>query len=390
MRKTFWWHIKGEVATPYITQVVSATLSRLDELQLVPSEVSCSGSSSSQAIVFSGSRLAGLEGALNTLVRLEAFVDRASYVPLEGDLALALSPSDAHALCASGALDVRTAESGELSVALRHGSFDWRMNVALWEPSAIISSRSAHPPLKKSKLELIIILLMAGWTPVERLTGCHTIGVSELRYRDGIRQPRSYFSVLASVDMLVSKGVSLVRHNAPDNYYRCLMLLQGHRLDTFLEDESEHDDKWYRQRLGDAGVALAVEDGQAALDDGSKAGDGDDPDAMGPLVPEDVVFNGWTRVVAHNGPESRRVRVYFDRCTHQSGIQRGWVECPRHNCFHYVFVTGYDKIGFCSTQYQWLIDGDLVGIGSKADHLAHRPSAEAVTALRSTHVMEPF
>ena len=108
-------------------------------------------------------------------------------------------------------------------------------------------------------------------------------------------------------------------------------------------------DDWFRQQFRDGGAGA-----QAALEDEEEAESEEEPAPMLAiadiaelgLVAPVVQFKGLSRciVLLPGGDEST---IYFDRSSHESGKQRGWVDCQKHRCIKYVFCTG-SKASFCT------------------------------------------
>ena len=82
--------------------------------------------------------------------------------------------------------------------------------------------------------------------------------------------------------------------------------------------------------------------------------------------------------------------MYFDHCSYQSGIQRGWIDCALHPaCIRYVFVNGTQS-RFCAEMYKWHLDRNLPDIQTKGQHLAWKPSDGDVDAVERSLVMLDF
>ena len=84
--------------------------------------------------------------------------------------------------------------------------------------------------------------------------------------------------------------------------------------------------------------------------------------------------------------------VRFDGCSHSSGEQRGYVNCPMERehgdaCIKYSQVNQHGNWQECAA---WLACWITLGSGSdnKADHLAYEPWPEAVKAAMGTIVVD--
>ena len=100
-----------------------------------------------------------------------------------------------------------------------------------------------------------------------------------------------------------------------------------------MEDSPEHDDTFFRGLIQDISVDGCIVEA----------------DLASPLPLEGVLGvvyalmlvapsadPGWTRVVAHTGVDSPRVRVHFDHFSTSIRTQGGFVLCPRHQCRKYL------------------------------------------------------
>ena len=88
------------------------------------------------------------------------------------------------------------------------------------------------------------------------------------------------------------------------------------------------------------------------------------------LVPADIGARFWTRALVDTGPHSSQIRLFFDRGTHQSGKQRGWVDCSHHECIRYVFCD-HSKLEMAAEMLAWERAGAT--LADKSIHLAFKP-----------------
>ena len=80
------------------------------------------------------------------------------------------------------------------------------------------------------------------------------------------------------------------------------------------------------------------------------------------------------------GRDGGEVSIYFDRCTHASGMQRAFCSCPHHRpekCRRYVFVHNFETRNHAAA---WLLAWATQEprLASKADRYASEPDAAFV------------
>ena len=144
-----------------------------------------------------------------------------------------------------------------------------------------------------------------------------------------------------------------------------------------LEDMEEYDDAFFKGLLKNAAIADTDDVEEPALPLPLE-----DVPAMdfAPVLAAPSVAAGWTRVEAHTGTDSPRVRVYFDHFSSSANTQRGFVFCPHHQCRKYVPVSG-GKREFVAWMYKWVLDGADPSIIAKCNHLLHSPAADGVASV---------
>ena len=307
--------------------------------------------------------------------------------------ALSLANWDAgvsHALSATGAIDSTFDEFGELILSTRSSGVAWSVATTVTEPMLAMRAHMNVAIMHTPKVEWLVRLLMEGWVGEEERQTPWSPG-GALVYRTGMHQPISYWACLASRDKVVAKGIVEIKHKMTDNYYKCLLFMDGPRLRATLDQMADKSDDWFRQQLKDSGCRRA----DAALEDDPddapplpalQGPDGPQYEADMPIVPFVVQSDEWSRcIVSH--PSCPPTRVYFDHTSHQSGRQRGWVECRAHGCIKYEFCRG-TKESFCARMMLWMADADRHD--NKPAHLAFKPSEDVVTALASDIALAPF
>jgi len=394
MRTVFKWYVKAQVTTPSLRPLPQHTLSCIhNDTYDLPVEVGSSAELPQHLQL--ASQAPGFFAGLRHLVKVQAFTDRGSFVPLEGELRISLSANIVSGLVFAGVLTTQTNDADIVCVALNPSHIDWRNCIAMWNPKPLGHYDVLCYCENTTKVQCLLLLHGGGWQPgSSTLSGSHVHGEAR-QYRSGIKQPLSYFEALCKCNAIAAKGVNRIRHGCTDNYYKCLLHMNSDALQLFLEQWLlGQTDAWCKQQLLDKVEAtppdgdddeLMIGNGEGIDEAGNIVGDD-----IGPLaIPDVVVTSLWSRCIAHTGGTSRHVRVYFDSASHSSGIQRGWVECPAHNCRRYRDVNR-TKAEFVSDMYQWMIDSTQPHIGSKADHLSHMPDDPTVAALAPNIIMEPF
>ena len=100
---------------------------------------------------------------------------------------------------------------------------------------------------------------------------------------------------------------------------------------------------------------------------------------------------GWTRVVAHLGDPSLKLKIWFDHFSSNSAVQRGFTNCRHHGCIRLTPVSGQaSKERYIAEMVVWHLDGGREAILDKDAHLKHKPSTEAIDTALSDLVMEGF
>jgi hypothetical protein len=184
-----------------------------------------------------------------------------------------------------------------------------------------------------------------------------------------------------------------IAHDQVDYYYRCLLFLEGGALATVLEEAAGKGDNWFKAQLGDAGTQ-EVNDGDgssATAVSTSAAGAYVVAQSLREPVVDVAPELGWTRVVAHLGDPSLKLKIWFDHFSSNSAVQRGFANCRHHGCSRYTPVSGQvAKERYIAEMVVSHLDGGREYIPDKDAHLKHKPSTEAVDAALPDLVMEDF
>ena len=206
-------------------------------------------------------------------------------------------------------------------------------------------------------------------------------------------KPVSYFAALVLLRSLFQKGVTRVKHDWQDDVYRCLIQLNGKAFENALARIDAEDFGRLRELLRGV-VALEDEDEDGpptvfwllgALDEAPAAIEYGDVSILPTLV-EPIL---WTRVVAHVGEGSHRLRIYFDHLSHGS-TQRAFCDCSHHGCIWCRNVCHEDKRRFCAFLYAWEVAGASADLVSKPIHLSYDPLDADVLAVLANLVLEDF
>jgi hypothetical protein len=298
-----------------------------------------------------------------------------------------------NALERAGAIAVQNDEFGESYVALQPSGLVWSLTLKLSEPVPAMCCMPDAAPLQTPKFVWMVRLHDEGWSSDPRREGSWADG-SALVCRAGTNQPTSYFACLVLRRDLLTKGVSEIRHRMPDAYYKCLLFLEGDALRSTLDDLAGRSNEWFVQRLRDSpeqsGQALVDEDAEPAVPLPALGGGDVLPieDQM-QLVPVVAVSSEWTRCIASTGPGTSETKIYLDHSSHQSGRQRGWVNCSIHGCIKYEFCVG-DRREFCAYLHAWRCGDHHAACGSKREHLCWKPAEDEVSAVLERLVLRDF
>jgi hypothetical protein len=390
LQEVFQWQVHGKVTFPKLREVNASSLVLASDSAggLLPSVVGVATGMLVAPQLVLPDNLMGLNSIVVRLSQQRAFVGEGEGLPFRSFAGAEWSSVEL--LQRLGAITTGYDDFGDCVLKLNPQAVTWSLAVALSSPIAIGRMHTDLRPLKKSKLEVMMGLCLAGWAPCAAGVDIYTGGVRW--YRPNIAQPLSYFVCLSEAATLFHKGVKKIRHGATDGYYRCLLRLDSEALQAMLQFLETHHrpNNWFRDLLKEHPAALQDEDPVVV-----------EPSYALPATPEQPLLAlpwpdiaptmGWNRSLVHIGEGSRRLKVYFDHFSHQSSIQRGWVDCWTHaNCIRYVFVHG-DKDRFLANMYQWQLDGEHEEIGdSKHNHLKHEPADADVELIRHSLVTAEF
>jgi hypothetical protein len=329
--------------------------------------------------------------ALFQLWRQDAVVGREGGSVLFQDL-IGVHSETLHALVASNAVQLHHNEFGEVMVAANPAGLAFSASLILEEPVQHVRTIDASDPLRCAKVSLLFVLHQSGWRSSALLYGGHARG-DLLYYKEGLQQPLSYFASLVLRDSIFAKGAPCIYHGQLDAYYRCLLNLSRAALANLLPIMRDQNAAFFKTHL-------VLEDGNA--DEPREPGDGGLEDEPGIVAVLDVPLqlcaalvapvietSMWKRCVCDLGEGTLQLKVYFDGCSHQSGKQRGWIDCSTHSCIKYVPVFA-DMATFCTALYIWERHGESADCLDRFDHLAYWPSDSDVELAKPRLRMMPF
>ena len=163
----------------------------------------------------------------------------------------------------------------------------------------------------------------------------------------------AYWLALRNREDIWRRGFPCIRHDMPEAYYKCLLQLPEAPSELVNRPDlgslrSQDFQRLLRGGSLTAGALLGAQESQegepvAALDDEMGDVEPVEPDSL----PPGVAGLGAAVPSFPLAPPSVRIgrySVWFDRASHRSAIQRGYVQCLRHeDCFKYRQVTQDDR-----------------------------------------------
>ena len=130
----------------------------------------------------------------------------------------------------------------------------WSVALKLSEPTLAFQAGTDVALMRTPKLAWLVGLHSDGWTGDKDQEGEWTAD-SALVYREGMAQAASYFACLLLRDRVLAKGVTAIKHQMSDHYYRCLLFLEADKLLTMLDELDGKADAWFRMQLMEHGGA---------------------------------------------------------------------------------------------------------------------------------------
>lgn len=291
-------------------------------------------------------------------------------------------------------------EFGEPQVQLHLDSVQWSATYRISTP--LPSSRLDCDDIRScsSKFQLLLELCRQGWT---RQTGSledFEDGGPKVFSVSALHRGLHYMKALLLKDHIFQTGFRRILHGMPDSYYKVLLNMDNPQLINEHPDVRALRSAHFEALLNGDGLpepaTLSLEDIVAsenqvlALEDGDP--DDDEEHAKKrrrlelPPFPVDLVRPPPRFPVAPSQVVVAGVTVHFDRCSHSSGLQRGYVRCPRAShvrCFKYRQLQGFG--GDWQTCAAWLAVWATRGqeADSKGDHAEYEPYPSDIEAARA-------
>ena len=297
-------------------------------------------------------------------------------------------------LLALGILEAGQDEFGELTVAANVGRFSYEpVDLIRADQGAFLAACSKPCTAQTPKLLAVAMLMCTGWSlqaNAEEPLTCRSPRVARASLP---LETLWYYRALLQIDEIFLKppGHVVVYHGLPAAYYACLVemddLSQLHKLGESVRrvgargfNDIMAGKEFVLQAPGSAAdaAASAMEVGLEMLEDG-----------FGELfIPHGAVeleeIFGHAPLVSVRQPlkfhrhegEQGTCTVNFDRCTHASGNQRAFIDCPWHrgeHCRRYVFCCNFaSHLDAAAWLAAWAFC--LPRAACKADHYKQEPS----------------
>ena len=306
-----------------------------------------------------------------------------------GDM-LGISSEMVTAMIDAGGLEAKESEFGECMVRPCPSGLRWLPVFAAQRPMQVLHVDEFKD---ESKLDMALALLRRGWRPADGEEEW-VVGGPSLFYVD-LSRPASYFLCLLSCELLQSRGVSSIRHAAPDAYYQMLLRCKAAAIAEALR-HGDWSQAFFQQQLKGLAPTHVDEgaDDMLALADGSVGEQEGAPGLPAPVELAAPKEEQWRRCnVAGLGDDnfSDGCKVYFDH-VHHSGRSRGYVACQHHaaeDCVHYVWCDDFpSRLALCAHLFEWAKLGRRCS--SKSEHLLSRPSEAAVSTARGAIFVSDF
>jgi hypothetical protein len=286
---------------------------------------------------------------VTSLARVGAYVGE-SAVPFLGDAldGIDISISTIYDMATMGVLTVGSDRFGDLVLALQPAFVLWSQMLGLSSPVPLFRTESNAVPLKKTKLELVLLLHRDAWVHAEGVLPPYVLSAPKV-YTLDFKKCFSYFAALLLSDSLFQRGVTSIPHDASDMFYRCLIQMRGEQLDQVLADVAnpDRDHTFYKALLKAADLTVEDEGDEELVPQICDGDVGEDGNMFAPMLPQ-IVDIGWSRVVVHVGGESPRLRIYFDHFSSASSLQRAFCNCSHHGCRWCRQVRISSKVCFCA------------------------------------------
>ena len=290
---------------------------------------------------------------------------------------------DVHSLEAMRAVRLRQNEFGELEIRVEPSNVRALPMVEVGFPTQIVQSPD-HTV--NSKLDLVLSLFRNGWSAANPRNA----------YADGasreffllIRAPRSYFVCLLEAGKIFEKGILAIKHKQKDLYYQALLRLRGEQLIKYMNRlEAGESAKVLRRELKNETIAAApiCDDPPDELHSDEEPSSGEERVLALPAPPRLLEPLNWKRATVTNNVGTQ-AKVYFDHYAEDHGRpQRAYCNCivgSHQNCFQWRQTKEFEsREQMCAYFFAW---ASRHGFENRQEHMAWRPSADEVAAMRAS------
>ena len=154
---------------------------------------------------------------------------------------------------------------------------------------------------------------------------------------------------------------------------------------------------WCQKALGLAGAPPLLDVGDAAeaqrhnVDAAALLLDVGDAAEAPPLLDVDAARMGWNRCIVRF-PGQLDHRVVFDKFSHQSSKQRGYINCQHDDhdgCLRYRFCEQWpSREAFCASLMAWATSGQ--DCRSRTQHIDAEPSVAWVATITAAMELEDY
>lgn len=296
----------------------------------------------------------------------------------------------------SGVVEERIDEFHESSFAVRLDRVALAPITKVIVEGLVVHMKADDSQADGSKLMALIRLCCAGWEPCDlppepsRHASPRQVLVSLPL------APVAYFKVLSEIDSIFLKCESIqIFHGASAAYYQALLAMSDLRSLADLGGEvCSKPAKFFQDLMSTGGADIEQDgDGEGGL---AIAGDGlqaiaDEDDAKYAYIPGNAAE--MDELFGHLIDVERRSRTFlsggmqlkvnYDRCTHASGRQRAFIQCPHHvsaRCRRYVFCHHFASARDAAAWlFAWATQEPVAP--DKVRHLQTEPGEELVSSI---------
>jgi hypothetical protein len=215
---------------------------------------------------------------------------------------------------------------------LNSESINWDAALIVHLPRKLVQCRAEDIQKSQSKLEVFLELVLTGWIVTE---------VADERYlQEGPKAiPPSVLSspvvgmrCLLVADDIFRRGAPYIRLNSSEGYYKCLLRMKDLAILYARPDFELLRSQQFADLLKGKEIDM-IEDAIGIEDDAVH----DVPEPPAALVPTPVGVPGFAELasIRYEG-----MVVNYDRMTHTSGRQRGFIDCKQRThgrCEKYAF-----------------------------------------------------